>query len=186
VTAVLIGLVASGAGGVESRLRRELVEPAVCKGWRLAITLTPVAASWFAANGELDRLAALTDLPVRSEPRLPSEPKPYPLPDGFLFVPATANSVAKLAIGIADNQALTQLGEALGARVPIVLRPQAAQAQRDHPAFSGHLRTLADAGVRIVDGPSEDDWEPVLDVLDELLPGGTGATKGTKGMKGTG
>jgi hypothetical protein len=173
VTPRLIALVASGAGGVDSRLRRELAEPVVRRGWQLAITLTPVAATWFEATGELDRLAALTDLPVRSRSRLPSEPKPYRLPDGYLFVPATANSIAKLAVGIADNQAMTQLGEALGARVPIVLRPQAARPQRDHPAFAGHLGTLRAAGVQITDGPAEDAWEPLLDVLEELLPGGT-------------
>jgi hypothetical protein len=173
VTSRLVGLVASGAGGVQARLRGELVEPMVRRGWQPAITLTPVAASWFAATGELDRLAELTDLPVRSRPRLPSEPKPYPLPDGYLFVPATANSVAKLALGIADNQALTQLGEALGAGVPIVVRPQAGQAQRDQPAFAGHLATLTSAGVLIADGPSDSAWEPLLDMLDELLPGGS-------------
>jgi hypothetical protein len=171
----LVGLVASGAGGVDARLRRELVEPAIDRGWRLAVVFTPIAASWFEATGELGKIQAVCDLPVRSEPRLPSQPKPYPLPDGFLFVPATANSLAKLALGIADNQALSNLGEALGARLPLVVRPQAGPAQRAHPAFAGHLATLAAAGARIEDGPSDADWEPLLDVLDELLPlGGTG------------
>jgi hypothetical protein len=170
----LVGLVASGAGGVDARLRGELVEPALRRGWQLAVVFTPVAATWFAATGELDRIAALTDLPVRSQPRMPGEPKPYRIPDGFLFAPATANSIAKLAVGIADNQALSNLGEALGLRLPLVVRPQAAKPQREHPAFAGHLATLAAAGVRIEDGPAEDDWEPLLDVLDELLLGGTG------------
>lgn len=167
----LIGLVSSGAGGVDARLRRELVEPALRRGWQVAVVFTPVAASWFAATGELDRIAALTDLPVRSQPRLPGEAKPYRIPDGFLFAPATANSIAKLALGIADNQALSNLGEAVGLRLPLVVRPQAGTAQRDHPAFAGHLATLAAAGARIEDGPADDDWEPLLDVLDELLEG---------------
>jgi hypothetical protein len=154
-------------------LRRELVEPAVRRGWQPAVVFTPVAATWFEATGELGKIQDVCDLPVRWEPRLPGQPKPYPLPDGFLFVPATANSLAKLAVGIADNQALSNLGEALGARLPLVVRPQAAQAQRDHPAFAGHLAILAAAGAHIADGPAEDDWEPLLDVLDELLLGGT-------------
>ncbi|HEY4457213.1 MAG TPA: flavoprotein [Pseudonocardiaceae bacterium] len=168
----LVGLVASGAGGVDGRLRRELVEPALARGWQPAVVFTPVAATWFEATGELGKIQAVCELPVRWEPRLPGQAKPYPLPEGFLFVPATANSLAKLALGIADNQALSNLGEALGARLPLVVRPQAGQAQRDHPAFAGHLATLAAAGVRIADGPAEDDWEPLLDVLDELLPEG--------------
>jgi hypothetical protein len=120
-----------------------------------------------AGAGELDRLAALTPLPVRSVARLPGEPKPYPMPDAFLFVPATANSVAKLALGIADNQALTALGEAVGAvGVPVVVRPQADANQRRHPAWAAHLAVLRGAGVLIDDGPSDSPWEPLLDLLE--------------------
>jgi hypothetical protein len=152
---------------MEARLRVEVAEPAVRRGWRLAITVTPTAGRWLDAAGELDRLGALTELPVRSTSRLPSEPKPYPMPDAFLFVPATANSLAKLAVGIADNQALTALGEALAAPgVPVVVRPQADENQRRHPAFAGHLETLRAAGVRIADGPSGAPWEPLLDLLE--------------------
>lgn len=162
-----LGLVASAGGGMDARLRVELAEPAVRRGWRLAVTVTPTAARWLDAAGELDRLQSLTDLPVRSTPRLPSEPKPYPMPDAFLFVPATANSLAKLALGIADNQALTALGEAIGApTVPVVVRPQADENQRRHPAWTGHLETLTAAGVRVADGPTEEPWEPLLDLVD--------------------
>jgi hypothetical protein len=151
---------------MEARLRTEVAEPAVRRGWRLAVTLTPTAERWLDSAGELDRLRALTELPVRSRSRLPSEPKPYPMPDAFLFVPATANSLAKLALGIADNQALTALGEAVGAPgVPVVVRPQADENQRRHPAFTTHLRTLRDAGVQVADGPAAEPWEPLLDLL---------------------
>lgn len=161
-----LGLVASAGVGVERRLCAELAQPAVRRGWRLAITLTPTAAAWLTAAGELDRLRALTELPVRSTARLPGQPKPYPMPDAFLFVPATANSLAKLALGIADNQALTALAEALGAPgVPVVVRPQANDDHRRHPAWDGHLRTLRTAGVRIADGPADQPWEPLLDLV---------------------
>jgi hypothetical protein len=152
---------------MDARLRVELAVPAVRRGWRLAVTVTPTAARRLAEAGELDRLRALTPLPVRSTTRLPSEPKPYPMPDAFLFVPATANSLAKLALGIADNQALTALGEAIGApEVPIVVRPQADDNQRRHPAWAGHLETLRAAGVRVADGPTEEPWEPLLDLVE--------------------
>jgi hypothetical protein len=163
-----LGLVASGGGGMEARLRVEVAEPAVRRGWRLAVTLTPTAARWLAAAGELELLRGLTSLPVRSESRLPSQPKP----DAFLFVPATANSLAKLAIGIADNQALTALGEAVGApEVPVVIRPQADENQRRHPAWATHLTTLRDAGAHVADGPAADPWEPLLDLLDRPFTG---------------
>lgn len=162
-----LGLVASAGGGVERRLRPELARPAARRGWRLAITLTPTAARWLDAAGEIEALSTLTELPVRSAVRLPSEPKPYSMPDAFLFVPATANSVAKLALGIADNQALTAVAEALGAAgVPVVICPQASADLRRHPAWAGHLRTLRAAGATVVDGPADQPWEPLLDLLD--------------------
>jgi hypothetical protein len=160
-----LGLVASAGGGMDARLRREVAEPAARRGWRLAITVTPTAARWLAAAGELDRLRDLTELPVRSESRLPSEPKPYPMPEAFLFVPATANSLAKLALGIADNQALTALGEAVGAGVPVVVRPQADDKPRRHPAWTAHLATLRAAGVLVDDAPAGAPWEPLLDLV---------------------
>jgi hypothetical protein len=166
VSGGVLGLVASGAGGVERWLRGGLAEPAAARGWRLAITLTPTAARWLEAAGELAALRATTDLPVRWTSRLPAEPKPHPVPDVFVFAPATANSVAKLALGVADNQALTVVGEALGMPgVPVVVQPQAGEAQRRHPAWSGHLATLRGAGVRLVDEPGP---EAVLRALDAL------------------
>jgi hypothetical protein len=161
---VLLCLVASGGFGVERRLRPELAEPAVGRGWRLAVTLTPTAAHWLDVTGELAILRALTDLPVRSRARLPGEPSPYGVADAYLFVPATANSIAKLALGIADNQALTQLCEAVGTPgVPVVVRPQAGAAQRAHPAFAGHVAALVAAGVHVSDADPAQPWTPLLD-----------------------
>ncbi|MGQ0837386.1 flavoprotein [Actinokineospora sp.] len=165
----ILGLVAAAGYGVDQRLRAELATPAAHRGWRLAITFTPTAARWMAAAGEIDRLQSLTDLPVRSTSRLPTDPKPYPIPDAFLFVPATANSIAKLALGIADNQALTALGEAIGTPgVPVVIRPQADDAQRGHPLWEAHLETLLGAGVHLADGSPDEPWAPLLDLVEAL------------------
>jgi hypothetical protein len=165
----LLCLVASGGFGVERRLRPELAVPAIARGWRLAVTLTPTAARWLTETGELAELQALTDLPVRSVGRMPGERSPYGLADCYLFVPATANSIAKLALGIADNQALTQLCEAVGAPdVPVMLRPQAGDALRAHPAFAPHLTTLRAAGVHISEADPSEPWEPLLDEIADL------------------
>ncbi|PRX46065.1 flavoprotein [Prauserella shujinwangii] len=162
----VLGLVAASCGGVETRFRTELAAPAAARGWRLAITLTPVTARWLAATGELDRLRELTDLEVRSAPRLPGEPRPHPDPGVFLFAPATANSVAKLALGLADNQALTVLGDALGEDgVTVVVGYQVRDSRFRHPAWQGHLAALADAGVRTHRLPAEGPWTGVLDLL---------------------
>lgn len=66
------------------------------------------------------------------------------------IVPATANVVAKLAHGIADDL-LTNA--ALAARIPLIVAPAMNTAMLEHPATAANLRTLEARGVTIV--PSE-------------------------------
>jgi phosphopantothenoylcysteine decarboxylase/phosphopantothenate--cysteine ligase len=67
--------------------------------------------------------------------------------DVVAIVPATANVLAKLALGIADDL----LGNiALAARVPLVVAPAMNAAMYEHPATQAHLRALATRGVAIV------------------------------------
>ncbi len=63
------------------------------------------------------------------------------------IVPATANVLAKLAHGIADDL-LTNV--ALATRVPLIIAPAMNTAMYEHPATQANLRTLAERGVRIV------------------------------------
>ncbi|MGH3628888.1 MAG: flavoprotein [Sciscionella sp.] len=161
----ILGVLASGAYGADLRLYNEIVRPALCRGWQPAITLTPTAWRWAQASEAVAVLRSAVTLPVRGSARLPTEPKPYPMPSAFVFCPATANSIAKLALGIADNQALTAAVEALGARLPFVLRPQADANQRAHPAFARNMAALRDCGVTISDAPPESSWVEVLDAL---------------------
>jgi hypothetical protein len=146
----VLGLVASSCGGLDSWFVNDIAVPAAERGWRLAVTLTPTAARWLGSLGALDQLRAVTDLEVRSDSRLPGQPRPHPDPEVFLFAPASANSVAKLALGIADNQALTLLGDVLGS-----------------PAWQGHLDMLTSAGVRLHRLVHNGSWTDVLDLLPE-------------------
>ncbi|NBH09356.1 flavoprotein, partial [Amycolatopsis sp. SID8362] len=140
--------------------------PAAGRGWRTAITLTPTAMRWLESTGALAEVAACTDLPVRSVSRLPGEPRPHPDPEVFLFAPASANSVAKLALGIADNQALTVLGDVLGAPgITIVVAYQIQDTRVHHPAWQRHLDTLAGAGVTLHRLDLRRPWTEALDLL---------------------
>ncbi|WP_424188387.1 flavoprotein [Actinokineospora sp. G85] len=162
----VLGLVAAACGGGETRFRAELAEPAAALGWRLAITATPTFGRWLEATGEVERLRALTDLPVRHDSRLPTEPKPYPRPDAFVFAPASANSVAKLATGIADSQALTHLNQALGSPgVPLVVGTLVSGESAAHPLWPTHLATLRAAGATVVDLLAVDRWTSLLDLI---------------------
>jgi phosphopantothenoylcysteine decarboxylase/phosphopantothenate--cysteine ligase len=67
--------------------------------------------------------------------------------DVFAIVPATANVIAKLAHGIADDL-LTNA--ALAARIPLVIAPAMNEAMYEHPATRENLRTLEARGVRVV------------------------------------
>lgn len=151
-----LGLVACSAGGVES-LRECLIEPMLDDGWLVVVTATPAAASWLHAIDEAERIASTTSYPVREALRLPGHASPHPAVDCYAVVPATANTVAKLALGIADNQALTQVCEAIGAgNPPVVVFPRISAAHAGQPAWDNHIKALTTAGVDLVYG--EDVW----------------------------
>ncbi|MEW1752810.1 flavoprotein [Streptomyces angustmyceticus] len=149
----VLGVVGSAAGGVEA-LRTGLVEPAMQRGWQVAVTLTPTAGRWLRMNGELARLEEVTGLPVRDEPRFPGEARPHPPVACYVVAPASANTVAKLATGLMDNQALTQVGEAIGTiGLPVVVFPRVNAAHARHPAWKRHIGDLREGGVYFVQGP---------------------------------
>ncbi|WP_308343613.1 flavoprotein [Streptomyces sp. MK37H] len=179
----VLGIIGTGAGGVES-LRTGLVKSAIERGWQVAVTLTPAAGEWLRAIGEVERLEKATGLPVRDAPRLPGEARPHPAVDCYVVAPASANTVAKLATGIADNQALTQVSEAIGTRgLPVVVFPRVNAAHARHPAWQGHLDALRAAEVKLVYGPDvwplyepreapsgrELPWTAVLDAVEEVV-----------------
>lgn len=178
----VLAVVGSAADGVES-LREGLVLPAIARGWRVAVTLTPTAARWLDARGEIERLGDATGLPVRDRARLPGDPRPHPVADCCVLAPASADTLAKLALGIADNQALTLLAEVLGTPgVPLVAVPAVNAAHTRHPAWPRHLAALREAGVHLLHDPdaplpepceapdgSALPWPEVLDAVDRVM-----------------
>lgn len=136
-------------------LRTGLVGPAMESGWQVAVTLTPTASNWLRRSGEVERIERLTGLPVRDEPRFPGDTRPHPPVDCYVVAPASANTVVKLAMGIADSQALTQVGEAIGTLgLPVVVFPRVNAAHVRHPAWRRHLEVLREAEVHLVYGPA--------------------------------
>jgi hypothetical protein len=77
--------------------------------------------------------------------------------DCYAVAPASANTVAKLALGVSDNQALTQVNEAIGTLdLPVVVFPRVNAAHARHPSWQAHLAALRQAGVHLVYG--DDVW----------------------------
>ncbi len=152
---MVVGLVACAAGGLRT-IRAGFVEPALRQDWRVAVTLTPTASQWLSSGGEeLARIEQATELPVRDRQRLPHEPRPHPELACCVVAPASANTVAKLALGISDNQALATANEAIGdPGVPVIVFPRVSTAHVRHPAWAGHLDALRSVGVHLVYGES--------------------------------
>ncbi|MGH3550062.1 MAG: flavoprotein [Pseudonocardiaceae bacterium] len=181
----VLGLVGSGAGGVQELLPR-LIRPAQNAGWTVAVTLTPTAGRWLRESGALAEIEEASGFPVRVDPRWPAERSPHPQVDCYLVAPASANTVAKLALGIADNQALTQVNEAIGARdLPVVVFPRVNAAHARHPSWDSHIAALRRAGVYLIYGDDvwplheprsapgrELPWSAVLDAVNTAVPVG--------------
>jgi hypothetical protein len=178
----VLGVVASGAGGVENLLSG-LVLPAMDAGWTVVVTLTPTAGRWLAETGSVTEIEKATSYPVRVESRLPHEVSAHPQVDCYVVAPASANTVAKLALGVSDNQALTQVNEAIGTLgLPVVVFPRVNAAHARHPSWSGYLAALRQAGVHLVygedvwplyeprqAGPRELPWSAILDAANAAV-----------------
>jgi phosphopantothenoylcysteine decarboxylase/phosphopantothenate--cysteine ligase len=99
--------------------------------------------------------------------------------DVFVVAPASANTIAKLAAGLADNL-LTSA--ALANTAPLVVAPAMNSRMYEHPATQGNLELLRSRGARVVDPgsgrlASKGEWgvgrlaEPpeILGVVEEVL-----------------
>ena len=97
-----------------------------------AITRRPVITDQFARglNADIEHIALATEIGL------------------LLIAPATANVIAKLAHGAADDF-LTSLY--LATRAPVLLAPAMNTQMLEHPAVRQNLDTLAARGVRFVD-----------------------------------
>jgi phosphopantothenoylcysteine decarboxylase/phosphopantothenate--cysteine ligase len=71
--------------------------------------------------------------------------------DAFAVAPATAHTIAKLALGLADDMVATT---ALATRAPCLLAPAMETNMWRHPATQGHVSTLRNRGWRIVEPES--------------------------------
>ena len=134
-------------GGIAAYKAAALASRLVQNGMQLDVILTADAQHFIGAA----TFAALTGRPVWTSLWERSEAIPHIRlvreNDVLAIVPATANTIAKLAHGIADDL-LTNA--ALAARIPTVIAPAMNTAMLDHPATVENLRTLVARGVIVV------------------------------------
>ncbi len=88
--------------------------------------------------------------------------------DLILIAPATAHTLARLSLGLADDM-LTTL--ALATRAPILIAPAMNPAMWSHPATQAHVQTLRARGVEFIDPTygimacGDEGWGKIADTL---------------------
>jgi len=150
------------SGGIAAYKALELVRLATEAGHAVRVIQTRSAQRFVGAAS----FAALSGAPVLTgtferDPlrgAFPGDPLPDHDPaghlalataaDAFLIAPASANTIAKLAHGLADNL-LT--ATALAARCPLIVAPAMNDRMWEHAATHANVATLRDRGVTILD-----------------------------------
>jgi phosphopantothenoylcysteine decarboxylase / phosphopantothenate---cysteine ligase len=156
---ILLGV----SGGIAAYKALELVRMATAAGHAVRVVQTPTSRRFV---GEAS-FAALTGAPVlvsefERDPALgafPGDPPPAHQPlshlelvrnaDVFLVAPASANTIAKLAGGLAGDLLSSC---ALAASCPVLVAPAMNNNMYEHPATRANLETLRERGVGII-GP---------------------------------
>ncbi len=154
---ILLGV----SGGIAAYKALELIRLASAAGHAVRVVQTPAsrrfvgAASFEALSGAPSLISEFARDPMRGA--FPDQPLPEHDPishlelvanaDVFLIAPASANTIAKLAGGHADNL-LTSC--ALASRRPLLIAPAMNNQMFEHPATQANLATLSARGATIV------------------------------------
>lgn len=140
---VLLGV----TGGIAAYKTAYLTRLLTGAGARVQAVMTPAALRFLGA----DTLAALTGRPVYSDVFEQSETVLHVRlareSDLAVVAPATANVLAKLALGLADDLLTSVLLEGTS---PLVIAPAMHTGMWEHPATREHVATLSGRGVTVV------------------------------------
>jgi phosphopantothenoylcysteine decarboxylase / phosphopantothenate---cysteine ligase len=142
-------------GGIAAYKAPLLVRELIKRGAEVRVVMTPAACA-FVTPLTLATLAQ-SEVIVEMFPSAPAQGTWHIhlalWADAMIIAPASANTIAKLAHGLADN-ALTALVLAL--RCPLVVAPAMDMDMFQHPATQDNLRILKARDVRIIDPESGD------------------------------
>lgn len=82
---------------------------------------------------------------VTASPEIPRQP------EAVIACPLTFNTLSAWATGLNNSRALGTLNDALGYQTPVLAVPMLADRLTAHPAFTGNIARLTDAGVTFYD-----------------------------------
>lgn len=148
---IVLGVTGSIAAYKAAELTSELAK----QGCEVHVVLTADALEFITplAFRTLSRHPVITDLYDEEEGWKPTHIKLADEADLLLIAPATANTIAKLALGLA-NDALSCIALALQPRARVLLAPAMNGKMWLHPATQQNVATLKARGAEFI-GPEE-------------------------------
>ena len=143
---ILLGV----TGGIAAYKCATIVREFVKQGANVKIVMTPLAKQFITplTLATLAKNPILVDFFDPTNGNWNSHVKLGLWADAFLIAPATANTIGKMANGIADNLLLTSY---FSARCPIFIAPAMDLDMYAHPATKRNLDTLASYGNHIIE-----------------------------------
>ncbi|HEX2919977.1 MAG TPA: bifunctional phosphopantothenoylcysteine decarboxylase/phosphopantothenate--cysteine ligase CoaBC [Bacteroidales bacterium] len=146
---ILIGV----TGGIAAYKTATIIRLLVKEGADVKVIMTESAKEFITplTLATLSRNCVLSDFFERSKGEWNSHVDLGIWAEGFLIAPATANTIAKMANGIADNLLLTTY---LSARCPVFVAPSMDMDMLKHPATTINIETLRAFGNIILE-PAE-------------------------------
>ncbi|MBM3464748.1 MAG: hypothetical protein FJX76_21835, partial [Armatimonadetes bacterium] len=131
------------APALARELMRRGADVWVCMTPSAARLVTPEAMAWCTGNPVVSELTGWVEhLFLAGEWKGAA--------DLLLVAPATANTVAKMALGIDDTVVTTVATTAIGAKMPVLVAPGMHAVMAEHPAFQENLARLETLGVDII------------------------------------
>jgi phosphopantothenoylcysteine decarboxylase/phosphopantothenate--cysteine ligase len=143
-------IVVGVTGGIAAYKAAALVSRLTQRGADVRVIMTESAVKFVAplTFQTLSRNPVYTDIFDERDPAVVSHIDLADHADLFIVAPATANIIAKMAHGLADDMLSTTL---LATTAPILVAPAMNVHMYAHPAVQANLRLLAERGVRFVE-----------------------------------
>lgn len=146
---ILIGI----TGGIAAYKAAILVREFVKQGCQVRVVMTPSAKKFITplTMATLSTNPILVDFFNPENGEWNSHVKLGMWADAFVIAPATANTMAKMATGVADNLLVTTY---LSARCPVFVATAMDLDMYNHPSTSRNIKTLSADGVVIIEPES--------------------------------
>lgn len=138
-------------GSISAYKAADLTSQLTKLGHQVKILMTPAATAFITplTLQVLSKQAVLVEVITEDDPKQIQHIDLGKEADLFLVAPASANTIAKLAIGLADNM-VTSTALALPQGTKKILAPAMNTKMLEHPATQRNLKLLQDYGYQII------------------------------------